>query len=692
MGGPHYPPAVITAQNAQNVYLGNLIFFILLGVAGSALVYNVVVKSLRRIRLLVCLGNDKQRYFRTPSRPWASIKQHLIYAPLWSRRHGERVRIGALELGLLPSRVQSLLLLGIIAMNVTFAAYGMEWHGVPPDNPMPEQTLLGHLRNRCGTLAVSNMIPLVVMAGRNNPLIALLNIPFDTFNLLHRWFGRIVIALAIVHVTCELTSMSVSGGKMHETGYNVFLSLIRAERFILWGFIAFLSLLTILVTTPSFIRHAFYETFLHVHIALVALILAALYIHLGDLPHHLLLVKIIVSFWAVERFIRLCSLLYRNVPLPGVRSNGSTRALVELLPGRALRVTLQVARPWRFQPGQHVYLYLPTVGLWTSHPFSVAWSGHSDFFSTGISLPYSSSDLEKGTATATTQSHSPTISNSSHHRILPTTTTTLSGANSTTAHTQTYTLILLARSPSGLTGRLYSKCQATPHSRLVLPAFIEGPYSGPTSPRTGNGLTSYGTLLLIGGGIGITSILPHLRSLLTHYHPNPSASTIATRRILLVWTLRQPHHLELIRPYMTELLALPHRRDVLRIRLYVTSPANNTKEIHSPSTTVQMFPGRPDLKEIVTSEARGGGSGAKGEAGGRAPSGSGSSSGRKASGGSGGSGDSSSEADRDGDGAAVGAMGVYVCGPGSMVDDVREAVRAVAAERAVEMVGEGFGW
>ena len=33
-----------------------------------------------------------------------------------------------------------------------------------------------------------------------------------------------------------------------------------------------------------------------------------------------------------------------------------------------------MARPWTFRPGQHAYLYMPSVGLWTNHPFSVAWS------------------------------------------------------------------------------------------------------------------------------------------------------------------------------------------------------------------------------------------------------------------------------------------------------------------------------
>lgn len=42
---------------------------------------------------------------------------------------------------------------------------------------------------------------------------------------------------------------------------------------------------------------------------------------------------------------------------------------------------------------------------------------------------------------------------------------------------------------------------------------------------------------------------------------------------------------------MTKILAMEKRREVLKVLLFVTRPGS-TKEIHSPSSTVQMFPGR----------------------------------------------------------------------------------------------------
>ncbi len=49
----------------------------------------------------------------------------------------------------------------------------------------------------------------------------------------------------------------------------------------------------------SVVRHAFYETFLHLHIALVVLALVALWFHLKDRSQQQFLLVAIV-LWAVE--------------------------------------------------------------------------------------------------------------------------------------------------------------------------------------------------------------------------------------------------------------------------------------------------------------------------------------------------------------------------------------------------------
>jgi hypothetical protein len=69
------------------------------------------------------------------------------------------------------------------------------------------------------------------MAARNNPLINWLNLPFDTFNLLHRWFGRIVVLEALAHTVAWMVS------KVSSAGWAAVKEEITESAFIMYGFI-----------------------------------------------------------------------------------------------------------------------------------------------------------------------------------------------------------------------------------------------------------------------------------------------------------------------------------------------------------------------------------------------------------------------------------------------------------------------
>ena len=281
--------------------------------------------------------------------------------------------------------------------------------------------------------------------------------------------------------------------------------------------------------------------------------------------------------------------MYRNI------GSGGTQAVVEALPGDAVRVTIHMARPWTFRPGQYMFVTVPSVGLWTSHPFSLAWSSDSE---------EEPSDPEKGLIQSRTD-------------VLALPRASMSA---------------IIRKRDGFTHAMFKKAEQS--SGFTTNVLVEGPYGGQHS------LHSYGTVLLIAGGVGITHQLPYIRDLIVGF----SNGTVSARRILLVWIIQSPEHLEWIRPWMTTVLALDHRRDILRIQLFVTRP-RSTKEIHSPSSTVQMFPGRPNVETLVELESD----------------------------------------------SQVGAMAVSVCGPGNLADDVRRAVRRLQT-RNVDFIEESFSW
>ena len=250
-------------------------------------------------------------------------------------------------------------------------------------------------------------------------------------------------------------------------------------------------------------------------------------------------VKITIMLWATERGIRLLRVLYRNFSLRKM-----TTATCEALPGDAVRVTIQVARPWKFAPGQHLYLYMPRLALWTSHPFTVSWSEGEQF----VQFDEEKLSLHRqGIARATGEAK----------------------------------ISLIIRRRTGFTDTLYKKAYSFPDRTFTTRALVEGPYGKAES------LGSYGSVVLIAGGIGITHPVGYVRELVSAY----AQGTAATRQVTLIWVVQSPEHLEWVRPWMTEILDMEKRREVLKVLLFVTRP-NSTKEICSPSSTVQMFPGR----------------------------------------------------------------------------------------------------
>ncbi|KAI1824800.1 ferric reductase like transmembrane component-domain-containing protein [Xylaria intraflava] len=562
----------------ENHSLANYLLFITAIISALVIIWRLTITITKYIRTIASLNNEKQHFFARPHGKLSWLKKNILYAPLVNKRHNREFQLSsAINVGTLPSRFQFLFLLGYFVTNVAFAVLHIPFVDSASDG-------LKQLRSRSGTLATVNMIPLFILAGRNNPLIPLLGISFDTMNLIHRWLGRIVAVEAIVH------TLAYYAGSALKQGWGPAFTGTFHSPLMTYGFLATIAMVVILFQASSVSRHAFYETFKVMHIILIAASVVGLWRHLelGSATQLYWLIAV-VPLWGADRFLRFARIVYRNV------GKGGTKTVIEALPGNAVRVTVTMARPWDFRPGQHAYLYLPSISLWQSHPFSVAWSeeaGHSN----ADKLAMSRQDILAMRKTSVS---------------------------------------FIIRARTGMTGNLYERAAANPDGRLITRCLVEGPYGGEHM------LDSYGTVMLFAGGVGITHAVPHVRHLVAGF----ANGTVATRKIVLVWIIQSPEHLEWIRPWMTQILAMHRRRDILRIMLFVSRP-RSTKEIHSPSSTVQMFPGRPNIETLMGLEME----------------------------------------------QQVGMMGVTVCGPGALSDEVRLAVRHKQYEGAIDFIEEAFSW
>ena len=542
------------------------------------------------LRHLLNLGTDpiQQAYWSEDrTRYWPWIKKNVFYAPLKNKRHNREFQISrAYNVGTLPSRLHMVLLSVYFLVNVIACCY--------LDFTVSDKAKLwAELRGRSGHLSVLNMLPLFLFAGRNNIFIQLLRVSFDTWNLFHRWIGRIVVIEAIIHtIAWAVNEYADMGARKGNDKLN-------HDPFLQYGLAATIAMSIILVQSVSVIRHAAYETFLHLHQALAALALLGIWFHakLGVLPQYFY-VNWIFAIWLLERFLRIARLAYRNL---GWQT--STRVTVEALPSDACRVTFELVRPWRYTPGCHVYAYLPGVSLWMSHPFSIAWHEQRP-------MPYLSLEDEK----------------------LPTTNSELDIPRP--GRTMTSISLVMAKR-SGMTEKLYNKARASPTGIITMRGAVEGPYGGLES------LHSYGTAFLFAGGVGITHQISHVRDLLEGFE----AGTVATRKIVLIWSVRQTEQLEWVRPWMDEILAMPSRREVLKILIHVTKPRNPT-EVRSRSAMVLMFPGRANARSIIATEME----------------------------------------------QRIGAAVATVCGPGAFADEVRMAARDNIYKGTLDFVEESFTW
>ena len=422
------------------------------------------------------LEEKQQRYWERDGFFQARIKKFLITAPLFRKRHNKELTgWNSLNFGTIPSRLHTIFLVFYLASNLIYCC-------ILDYKNQSKAALIAEARGRTGHLAVVNMLPLFLFAARNNPLIRLLNIPFDSFNLFHRWIGRIIVMEAIAHTFLwgvnNYNALTIEGLTRR----------LIHDPFLMYGFGSAIALIFILIQSLSFIRHSFYEIFLHLHQFLVLGVTIGVLLHCQsqDLPQKPL-VYTLLAILALERAGRLIRIL----------SNLGTRLDVQALPGNACRLTFQIPRTWEHKVGQYVYIYIPSVSLWMSHPFSVA-----------------------------------SISSKNHPEYLGSKTE--------------ISLIIAAR--SGMTRKLFSRASNSPSSTISMRAFVEGPYKSPG----GDNLKSYGTVVLFAGGVGLTCHLSRLKDILSE----SKAGRAATKKLVLVWAIRSVEMIGWARDLLDEIKEL----------------------------------------------------------------------------------------------------------------------------------------
>ena len=539
----------------ENTVIYNILVILFMALLGATLFIRISRMGLAQIRQVSTMSHDShQAYWAKNGNPyWPRIKKHLLFSPLFGEqckwlggRHNREFQLSAaLGMGTIPSRFHTLLLISYLASNVAFCL-------VLPWGREQSQSVVAALRGRSGSLAALNLIPTILFAMRNNPLIPILRVSYDTFNLLHRWCARMVIILAALHTICWMANTD-DAYSWH--GFSEALSKVPSYQ---WGMVGTISFVFIGLQTLGPIRHAFYETFLNIHKVAVILALVGLYEHLKlhGLPQ-LPWVHYIIAMLAIEYFLRISFVFYYNFS-----AKGMTRITMTALPGEATRVTFQLVRPWTTKPGCHAHVFIPTISSHTSHPFSVAWvdreSNLPAIYHENDKLPSNNAEID------------------------------LDNMGKVTTYVN-----FVCRVRTGFTRHIYDKATAAGGTYNTW-GWIEGPYGGHES------LDSYGTVVLFAGGVGITHQISYIKHLIEGY----ATGTTSTRKVVLAWSVPTTDCLEWVRDWMDTILQLKGRKEVLKIILFITKPRSHTEVQPSPSGTVQIVPGRPSVGKVIDDEIK----------------------------------------------------------------------------------------
>lgn len=365
----------------------------------------------------------------------------------------------------MPTRGQALFIAYILIINIILSAVGFRsaqpnaWY---PD--MKRDEILTVFANRVGVISFANIPLLILYSSRNNILLWVTDWSHSTFLLLHRWVAGIATIQAILHSLIYLRLRIEAHTHAEESKLPYWI----------WGIVGTLSMSLLLPSSVLYIRHKAYELFLAWHVALSVLTIVGCYYHiLFRFAHQ----------WGYESWIWAAMAVWgfdRVMRMLRIARHGLRHATVTKIDDDYVRVDV----PGVAATG-HAYLYFPTLTwrVWENHPFSVASTATPQLVRRSKSLQdEESGSMEKDEIHVTSKAASSSGSTHGPAKL---------------------GLTFFLRRQGGLTQQLVS--------RASLPVFVESSYGTHAD-------TSHAPhLVCIVGGIGITAVLPYLRS-----HPGSS--------------------------------------------------------------------------------------------------------------------------------------------------------------------------
>ncbi|GFP56418.1 ferric/cupric reductase transmembrane component 1 [Trichoderma asperellum] len=241
-----------------------------------------------------------------------------------------------------PSRGHAVLVSLYVAINLILTFTNI-------NNPDIQLTAI--IGGRAAWMALANLVVLIFLALKNTPLAFLTAWSYERLNILHQIAGYMCISFVIIHASCYTTYFKNMGR----------ISILREES-VIYGEIAGLSFV-IVGFAGAVIRRWWYELFYYVHMSCWILAIVMVGLHQPMFAKRIVFVVIATAgIWVLDRLIRVTRLLIYSA---------NNTATITPLPNGGTRVTLKKA-PLRAVSGQHCFLWIPSVRVSETHPFTIA--------------------------------------------------------------------------------------------------------------------------------------------------------------------------------------------------------------------------------------------------------------------------------------------------------------------------------
>lgn len=270
------------------------------------------------------------------------------------------------------TRLQVLILALFCAYLTVFSFAGITYKTwvtpIKDSNLHNTRTGMGGFADRIGAFAFALTPLTIALCSRDSILSMVTGIPYQSFNFLHRWTGRIILVQSFVHAII----WTIIEAKLYQPQPTVYTKFIN-QKYMVWGCIAqaLITFLFVFSLRPV-IRWTGYEFFRKSHLIVSILYIGACWGHWEKLSCWMIASFAIMGFDLVARSVRTILIHTGHKQRGGGFGFRSTPAILDTFQdptGTIVRMTFYHKHsPWAV--GQHFYLTFPALNMWQSHPFT----------------------------------------------------------------------------------------------------------------------------------------------------------------------------------------------------------------------------------------------------------------------------------------------------------------------------------